>query len=151
MDCTCERWPMPCAHLAAACYALARAFSEDPFAVFAWRGRPRDELLMHLRELRSAHAVAALDAADRSSTPRGDVAAIGELAADAADVATESGLSGFWGLGGPPALVPTGARPGAVTRPDALLDQLDPPPLAHDGRPIVDVLREAYQALPERQ
>jgi uncharacterized Zn finger protein len=42
MDCTCERWPMPCVHLAATCYALARAFEEDPFGVFAWRGRPRD-------------------------------------------------------------------------------------------------------------
>jgi hypothetical protein len=30
-----------------------------------------------------------------------------------------------------------------------LLDQLDPPPLAYDGRPIVDVLRPAYRALPE--
>ena len=41
MDCTCERWPMPCTHLAATCYALARSFEEDPFGVFAWRGRSR--------------------------------------------------------------------------------------------------------------
>ena len=59
-------------------------------------------------------------------------------------------LAAFWGAGAPPPMVPTGARPGAVTRPDALLDQLDPPPLAHDGRPITDVLRPAYRALPER-
>lgn len=39
MDCTCQRWPMPCAHLAAACYALARSFDIDPFGVLAWRGR----------------------------------------------------------------------------------------------------------------
>ncbi|MFI6078914.1 hypothetical protein ACIA5C_46145 [Actinoplanes sp. NPDC051343] len=143
MDCTCERWPMPCVHLAAACYALARAFEEDPFAVFAWRGRPRDELLMHLRELRSASALESAGAAVPGGAPAGgpDEAAAG---ADELDVAA------FWGLGGPPALVPTGARPGAVSRPDALLDQLDPPPLAHDGRPIVDVLRPAYRALPER-
>jgi hypothetical protein len=57
MDCTCERWPMPCAHLAATCYALARAFESDPFEVFTWRGRPRDELLMRLRRLREASAV----------------------------------------------------------------------------------------------
>ncbi|GIE31222.1 hypothetical protein Ait01nite_042670 [Actinoplanes italicus] len=57
MDCTCERWPMPCAHLAATCYALARAFETDPFEVFTWRGRPRDELLMRLRRLREAAAV----------------------------------------------------------------------------------------------
>jgi uncharacterized Zn finger protein len=135
MDCTCERWPMPCVHLAAACYALARAFEEDPFAVFAWRGRSRDELLLHLRELRSAHGVAAT-ASDAPVPPAVDD--------------DEADLLDFWGVGGPPALVPTGARPGAVTRPDALLDQLDPPPLAYDGRPIADLLRPAYRALPER-
>src|SRR5690242_2623802 len=56
MDCSCERWPMPCVHLAATCYALARSFEEDPFGVFAWRGRHRDELLLHLRELRGGGA-----------------------------------------------------------------------------------------------
>jgi uncharacterized Zn finger protein len=137
MDCTCERWPMPCVHLAAALYALARAFEEDPFAVFAWRGRPRDELLMHLRDLRGAQSLgqAGLERAappeERAPNP------------DLLDAAS------FWGVGGPPALTPTGGRPGAVTRPDALLDQLDPPPLAQDGRPIIDLLRPAYRALPE--
>jgi uncharacterized Zn finger protein len=163
MDCTCERWPMPCVHLAAACYALARAFEEDPFAVFAWRGRSRDELLMHLRELRSASALesagvsaggAASAGASLTGATSAGAAGLGGAAsaggAGAAGVADELDVAAFWGLGGPPALVPTGARPGAVSRPDALLDQLDPPPLAHDGRPIVDVLRPAYRALPER-
>ena len=40
------------------------------------------------------------------------------------------------------------ATSGAGTRPDALLDQLDPPPLTVDGRPLTDLLRPAYQALP---
>lgn len=185
MDCTCERWPMPCVHLAAACYALARAFEEDPFAVFAWRGRSRDELLMHLRELRSAAALASagLDADDsgggasaahsagvsggaragastgaragasggaRAGEPAGGVLGGGAPDGDGSAAADDLDVAAFWGLGGPAALVPSGARPGAVTRPDALLDQLDPPPLAHDGRPIVDVLRAAYRALPER-
>ena len=311
MDCTCERWPMPCVHLAATCYALARAFEEEPFGIFAWRGRPRDELLMHLRDLRSANAVAAAEsaggAAGRGVAGRGrrardraagggpaggqpaddrrtgsgaggggaaregwadgaavddDRAASGVAGGDeaggganrglagggaagdgpagggvagggvagggaagdgrvggdsagggvagggwvdagvadggtadrgaagdgwvhddpagggvaggshgtggaaahdgaAAGEADDGGLAGsgaadlrdlatFWGAGGPPPMVPTGARPGAVTRPDALLDQLDSPPLAQDGRPITDLLRPAYQALPER-
>ena len=54
----------------------------------------------------------------------------------------------FWGPA-VPAAVPAGGRPGAVSRPDALLDQLDPPPLAQDGRSIVEVLRPAYLALPD--
>ncbi|MEU4222531.1 hypothetical protein, partial [Actinoplanes sp. NPDC026623] len=63
MDCTCERWPMPCIHLAATCYALARSFEEDPFGVFAWRGRSRDELLTRLSQLRGATAHAPPEAA----------------------------------------------------------------------------------------
>ncbi|GID92317.1 hypothetical protein ACFQFC_41010 [Amorphoplanes digitatis] len=56
LDCTCERWPMPCAHLAATCYALATSFETDPFGAFAWRGRSRDELLTRLSQLRGATA-----------------------------------------------------------------------------------------------
>ncbi|MGK5681727.1 hypothetical protein [Actinoplanes sp. URMC 104] len=184
MDCSCERWPMPCVHLAATCYALARSFSEDPFGVFTWRGRGRDELLTHLRELRSALAVTASDpaaspspsrAASRSrpsaAGPAGSTAAgaasAGSSAASSpftpsstdgpfsgADPAAELGeslgeVAEFWGSA-LPAVVPVGGRPGAASRPDALLDQLDPPPLAQDGRPILDVLRPAYLALPDQ-
>jgi hypothetical protein len=256
MDCTCERWPMPCVHLAAACYALARTLDEDPFAVFAWRGRSRDELLVHLRDLRSASAVADQGGSRRGHGPAGpgvgpspsagfgtssgsgasagfdtsvgprtdssvspraltagsagrthpapsagadpgadsaepdpgspgdplgtpeeaedrrrepydatftedtqeshaDAApAPGQKRADSAEAeapdALTAELAAFWGVSTPAPLVPTGNRPGAVTRPDSLLDQLDPPPLSHDGRPIADVLRPAYLALPDR-
>ncbi|GGN06836.1 hypothetical protein FHR83_002353 [Actinoplanes campanulatus] len=265
MDCTCERWPMPCAHLAATCYALARAFEADPFEVFTWRGRPRDELLMRLRRLREAAAVDAIGsgAAARESSsglagagasaPAGgavgaaggaagtfdpvggaagsgsdggaasgfgsaagrakgsDVAgsagAVWAAAADpvafwgrpdpgeAGSVAEPSGLgsggresggresgglgsggresgglgSGGLGSGGRGPDRPgaggggsdeagasgrgvsgagTGERDGGL-RPDALLDQLDAPGLAHHGRAIVEVLRPAYRALPD--
>ncbi|WP_127503727.1 hypothetical protein [Actinoplanes solisilvae] len=131
MDCSCERWPMPCVHLAATCYALARSFQEDPFGAFAWRGRGRDELLAHLRELRSAQAVTAQESVE--AAPAGSPEDIGD----------------FWGSS-VATRVPVGGRPGAATRPDALLDQLDPPPLAQEGQPIVDVLRPAYLALPEQ-
>ena len=140
MDCTCERWPMPCVHLAATCYALARAFEEDPFAVFAWRGRPRDQLLWRLRELRAALAVEA--------TARR--AGAGSATAGTGDPPEVAGGTDFWGESPPTPDLPAGRRPGAAGRPDALLDQLDPPPLAQDGRPITDLLRPAYRALPEQ-
>lgn len=229
MDCTCERWPMPCVHLTAALYALARRLEEDPFEVFAWRGRHRDELLMHLRELRGAYAVesgrGSAGAVGRGSSAAGGRAAGGssgagdpaggsdaaggpEGGAGAADANAFAGATGgagdaahtggawggrdaaggggdthtsdaraggdsgadgrsedaaaadlvehateidfFWGVEGTVPIVPAGPRPGAVSRPDALLDQLDPPPLASGGRPIVDVLRPAYLALPDQ-
>jgi uncharacterized Zn finger protein len=133
MDCGCERWPMPCVHLAATCYALARSFEEDPFGVFAWRGRHRDELLLHLRELRATEAPASrVEDSDISESPDSETGWEEE----------------FWGAEVTSVAAVTG-RPGAVSRPDALLDQLDPPPLAHEGRPIADLLRPAYLALPE--
>ena len=73
MDCTCERWPMPCAHLAATCYALAGSFETDPFGVFAWRGRGRDELLMRLRRLRESAAVDAQSEGVPGGFPGGPV------------------------------------------------------------------------------
>jgi len=123
MDCSCERWPMPCIHLAATCYALASSFETDPFGVFAWRGRGRDELLMHLRTLRGA-------ALPEPETP----------VPEADDGLVEIG--DFWGEPRPAAVT---TAPPAATRPDALLDQLDPPRL--DGRSIIEALRPAYRAL----
>ncbi|SDS29283.1 SWIM zinc finger family protein [Actinoplanes derwentensis] len=137
LDCSCERWPMPCAHLAATCYALARAFESDPFEVFTWRGRSRDELLMRLRRLREAKAV---DSSSFSPSPSPSPSPSSPPPVQPA----ENPVS-FWGAGS--FGVDEGAP--AVARPDALLDQLDPPGLSHEGRPIADVLRPAYQALPD--
>ena len=132
MDCTCERWPMPCTHLAATLYAAAHSFTTDPFGVFAWRGRPRDELLHRLSQLRGAAAVEAqIESAVVAPAEQPDAAGLG----DPAD---------FWGSPSLPAPGPSGAG----VRPDALLDQLDPPPLTVDGRPLLELLRPAYQALP---
>jgi uncharacterized Zn finger protein len=131
MDCTCERWPMPCIHLAATCYALARSFEEDPFGVFAWRGRSRDELLTRLSRLRGATAHAP-PAAVEPEAADGD---LGDLAA-------------FWGGATPAACPPAPGEPAAAGHPDLLLDQFDPPPLRPGGIALTEALRPAYRALP---
>ncbi len=51
--CSCPDWANPCKHVAATLYILAERFDEDPWAIFAWRGRERDALLGRMRELRS--------------------------------------------------------------------------------------------------
>ena len=120
MDCSCGR-PMPCPHVAATVYAVAAAIDADPFTAFAWRGRPRDELLDRLRRLRAATAV------DATSVPREHPAAAGHL-------------DDFWGTS--PRTVPAGpAPPGTASRPDALLDEFDPPWPA-----LGAALRPAYRA-----
>ena len=128
MDCTCEQWPMPCAHVAATLYELARHFESDPFLVFTWRGRTRDELLNRLHQLRGAAAVEAYESHLAEPEPPAD-GSLGEVA-------------DFWGE-------PEGVRPALElsaapepVRADALLDQLDLPP------PLAEALRPAYRALP---
>src|SRR5215470_10076761 len=54
MRCSCPDWEVPCKHLAAVCYVLAEAFDDDPFAMLAWRGRSRADLLAALRQAGSA-------------------------------------------------------------------------------------------------
>jgi uncharacterized Zn finger protein len=54
MTCTCPDWEVPCKHLAAVCYVLAEAFDGDPFAMLAWRGKGRADLLAALRRLSGA-------------------------------------------------------------------------------------------------
>ncbi|HZD74798.1 MAG TPA: SWIM zinc finger family protein, partial [Actinomycetota bacterium] len=53
MSCSCPDWAVPCKHIAATFYLLAEAFDRDPFLLLAWRGRPRDDLLARLRDLRA--------------------------------------------------------------------------------------------------
>jgi uncharacterized Zn finger protein len=132
MDCSCERWPMPCVHLAATIYAAARSFETDPFGVFAWRGRPRDELLHRLGQLRGAAAVSA------------------QIAAPVADEVVEDGLgdpADFWGRPGEVGGSVVSAAGLGAARPDAILDQLDAPVVGGDGS-IAEVLRPAYLVLP---
>ena len=131
MDCTCPDWEVPCKHLAAACYLLAESFDEDPFEILAWRGRTRTELLDRLRALRDRVE----DAADGRRP--------GQQAPPLAD-----SIGSFWteptssGATEPVLDAPREA-------PDALLDQLDPLPVTLRRRPVVDLLRPAYQAMVE--
>ncbi|GAA2583085.1 SWIM zinc finger family protein [Winogradskya consettensis] len=125
MDCACERWPMPCIHLAATVYALADSFETDPFGTFTWRGRGRDELLTRLTQLRATAQPAVVE-------PEPAAPGLGDL-------------SNFWDMGTPTAPSPSPLRP---ARPDLLLDQIDTPPLRYGGVPLAELLRPAYQALP---
>lgn len=53
MDCSCPDREVPCKHVAAVLYLVAEALDSDPFAILAWRGRERDELLAALDDLRA--------------------------------------------------------------------------------------------------
>lgn len=84
LDCSCPDWEVPCKHLAAVFYLLAERFDEDPFAMLAWRGRDRDDLLSRLNAA-SAHVD------DAEGVPLTDLLEVFYLAAPAAPVRRDPG------------------------------------------------------------
>ncbi|HXH59364.1 SWIM zinc finger family protein [Iamia sp.] len=125
--CTCPDWADPCKHAAAVCYLVADALDDDPFTLFAVRGRPRDALLAELRAHRRAGS--SPQGATGGNEGAGSVPADdGEVARDVwrraaerrAEAADRNG-----GTGAPTPSVP--ARPGAPA-----MWPTDPP----DGAPF---------------
>ncbi len=57
-DCSCPDWANPCKHIAAVYYLLAEQFDEDPFLIFRFRGRNREQIISALRKKRTSAAKA---------------------------------------------------------------------------------------------
>jgi uncharacterized Zn finger protein len=144
MNCSCPDWGFPCKHVAAVCYVLAEAFDEDPFAMLAWRGRTRDELLAALRGTTPG-------AGDRVpyggpvGSPAGNSPALAVLSDVAGPPLAES-LADFWSPGLSQARL-RALPPSPVTPPDLLLRLSDPPPVQVRGRSLRDILTPAYDRL----
>ncbi|MGI5182804.1 hypothetical protein ACQEVZ_41765 [Dactylosporangium sp. CA-152071] len=123
MDCDCPGWQKPCRHLTAACYVLAEEFDNDPFTILAWRGKGRDELLEELRSHRVSET--------RHVAPT--------------DPEPQAARS-FW-TAGPRVTTRNEPLPGAIARPDAILDQLDQLRLTVGRFEVTDLLRDVYRTL----
>jgi uncharacterized Zn finger protein len=121
MDCSCPDWGMPCKHIAAAFYLLAETFDEDPFAILAWRGRDREDLLASLQ------------------ARRGDGPAAGPDGPSARPL--DESLESYFAIQAdlPPMTPP-------ATESAALLSQLPPIGLAIRGQPLTELLHPAYVA-----
>jgi uncharacterized Zn finger protein len=133
MSCSCPDWEVPCKHLAAVCYVLAEAFDDDPFAVLAWRGRGREELLGSLRRLTPADP--------------GEVRPVIDVTAPAlAQSLRDAGPEGFWSPGMSRARL-RAVRAAPVTAPDLLLRTFEPPGVHIAGLDLGAVLAPAYQRL----
>src|SRR5271154_4084883 len=139
MHCSCPDWGVPCKHLAAVCYVLAEEFDRDPFAMLAWRGKGRDELLTALRQIQGA----APGSGQVGATSAGPASAALDVPAPPL---TEC-LDGFWSPGLSPArLRALTAAPGSAA-PDLLLRMFPPPPAQVRGKDLTDVLPPASQRL----
>ncbi|MFL6191809.1 MAG: SWIM zinc finger family protein [Actinomycetes bacterium] len=137
-SCSCPDWSNPCKHVAAVYYLLAEAFDDDPFLIFAWRGRTRSELLGRLRALRGSDTSPA-EAPGTSGAGGPGPGDGGGLVPPLAE-----SLDRFWSAGDLDALR---IRPRAAEVPDALLRQLDPPAVDVAGRDLAELLTPAYRIL----
>jgi uncharacterized Zn finger protein len=168
MTCTCPDWEVPCKHLAAVCYVLAEAFDDDPFAMLAWRGKGRADLLAALRRLSGARAGtrpgdkrsaegrnsgrgssgrahSGHSDSGHSGSGRGGVG--GRPVIDVADKPLTECIDTFWATSLSAARLR--ALPPATPAPaDLLLRSLDPPMITAGGLDLVTLLRPAYALLP---
>ena len=133
MHCSCPDWGVPCKHLAAVCYVLAEEFDRDPFAMLAWRGKARDDLLAALRDVRSGDARAPSRA--------------GDLPFDVPAAPLDESLAGFWSARLSPARLRALSAPGGSSTPDLLLRMFPPPPVPVRGQDLAEVLSPAYRRL----
>jgi uncharacterized Zn finger protein len=131
MHCTCPDWGVPCKHLAAVCYVLAEEFDRDPFAMLAWRGRNRDELLGALRRVQG-QAVTSQPAPAVTDVPALPLAEC---------------LETFWAPGLSPARLRALSAPSGSPAPDLLLRMFPPPPVPVRGQDLAEILTRAYQRL----
>jgi uncharacterized Zn finger protein len=134
-SCSCPDWSNPCKHVAAVYYLLAEAFDDDPFLIFARRGRTRNELLGRLRALRGS---------DTSPAEAPGTSGAGGLVPPLEAPPLAESLDRFWSAGDLDALR---IRPRAAEVPDALLRQLDPPAVDVAGRDLAELLTPAYRIL----
>jgi uncharacterized Zn finger protein len=127
LDCSCPDQAVPCKHLAATFYLIAESFDDDPFAILAWRGREREDLLANLQAARTDGPPAA-DRAEQASRPLADC--LDTYFAAQADIRASSA---------------------PATSSAALLDQLPDLTIAVRGQPLTELLRPAYLTLGHRE
>lgn len=163
--CSCPDWENPCKHIAAVFYLLAEGFDTDPFLMFAWRGRDKEQLLDALRVRRRAGDATRARAGDADDVS--DVSGTHGATSESSDAERDervdllgwplptdelrsadqgSALSaGFWRS----AVDLSGieVRPRVVAVPDLVLRQLDPAVLGRDSESILDQLRPMYETM----
>ena len=141
MNCSCPDWEVPCKHLAAVCYVLAEAFDADPFAMLAWRGKARDDLLAALRGKTTA--------GPRSPGPEQPAVPGSPALAALADVTApplDKTLDDFWTPGLSHARL-RALPPSPATPPDLLLRMTDELDIQARGTGLKELLAPAYDCL----
>lgn len=133
-ECSCPDWSNPCKHIAATYYILAEKFDEDPFLIFVWRGRTKEQIIERLRALRdSIPAQDDLTLEHRELIPGESVAPLAEC------------INNFWSAGDD--LSSLRIRPQAAEIPVAILKQFGPAPIEIQGKNLTEMLVPAYEMM----
>ena len=144
MTCSCPDWQVPCKHLAAVCYVLAEAFDDDPFAMLAWRGKGRADVLTALRQ--RAGGAGGESAHPDGARPDGARPDGARAVIDVTDRPLADCTEGFWST--PLSAARLRALPPATPAPaDLLLRSFEPPFITAGGKDLVTLLRPAYLLL----
>lgn len=131
-DCTCPDWANPCKHVAATYYLLAEAFDDDPFLILSWRGRGKEQLLDRLRIQAPGSLGEAVGAAGWP-VPAVETPSLVEC------------LDRFFDAGSE--LADVVVSPRAAPVPEAILCELDNPPVEVQGTGLTELLAPAYRAM----
>jgi uncharacterized Zn finger protein len=144
--CSCPDWENPCKHIAAVYYLLAESFDADPFLIFAWRGRAKEDLLTGLRARRRGKGTID-DPGKPAAVSSADGGLFGWPTTDRDFTAAKQAADSMspWGVDAD--VVAIEVRPRLAVSPDLVLRQLDPAPLAADGDRITGELRVFYEAI----
>ena len=143
--CSCPDWENPCKHIAAVFYLMAEAFDDDPFLIFSWRGRNKEQLLADLRARRRGHPAVEHEthtAGDDRDRERG-MFGWPSFDAEPGEAAPSDAVS-FWGDEEDTAIMEV--RPRLAVAADLILRQLDPSPLG-DAVAVIDALRPLYESI----
>jgi uncharacterized Zn finger protein len=138
-ECSCPDWSNPCKHVAATYYILAEQFDEDPFLIFAWRGRTKEQIIERLRALRDS-----IPAQSDVTLKRRELIPAESIAAESIAPLAEC-ITNFWGIGDD--LSGLRIRPQAAEVPYAILKQFGPAPIEIKGKNLAEVVVPAYETM----
>jgi len=138
MSCTCPDMVTPCKHTAAVLLVLGETLDEDPFTLFAIRGRTREQIMTELRETRADLATGPLLRGNQGAMSRSLVAR---------DRPLEDCLHSFWQMGEEIQSLKIQVAPPQVEM--ELLKILGDPAFAEDNL-LRERLAEVYRSVSQR-
>lgn len=140
-ECSCPDWSNPCKHIAAVYYILAEQFDEDPFLLFTWRGRSKEELIEKLRLLRGVSADISAGSGSKAEEQATPSTSIPEVPIPS----LSDSLSNFWQARA--SFSELSFQPEKTSVPDAIIRQLEPLNLTIAEKHLREVFSEIYKAL----